>query len=155
MKVRRDIASLPQRSAKATWDAIVDLVTGSDTVDRDQLRAAASAMGDVITEENPAAHPIVFSGSGPQLRLYLEYYDKAVSRGNVIDGLHWTPTKSEDWSVQVPAIKDDLKWLNAMFAASAPRFKAYDIAVGFTAEETEKSGQVAALDIDWSKVNAS
>lgn len=155
MKVRRDIASIPQRSAHATWDAILDLVTGADSVDRDQLNAATSAMSDVITEEHAGANPIVFSGSGPQLRLYLEYYEKALSRGDDIDALHWTPTDGDDWSVQVPAIKDDVKWLNDLFSTNAPRFKAYDIAVGFSGEETEKSDQAAALDIDWSKVSAS
>ena len=44
MRIRRDIASVPVRSAKETWHAIVDLVTGEDSVDRQQLEAASSIM---------------------------------------------------------------------------------------------------------------
>jgi hypothetical protein len=28
MKIRRNVASVPRRSAKDTWDVIIDLVTG-------------------------------------------------------------------------------------------------------------------------------
>ena len=156
MKVRRDIAALPQRSAKATWNAIIDLVSGPGSVDAGQLQAAAPAMSDVITEEHAGEHPIVFGGAGPQLRLYLEYYQKALSRGDEIDGLGFVPTAGENWSVQVPAIADDVSWLNQMFKNNAPRFKAYDIAVGFSGqEETEKSSAADALEIDWAKVSGS
>jgi len=34
MKIRRDVASIPLRSAAETWRAIVDLVTGDGSVDR-------------------------------------------------------------------------------------------------------------------------
>ncbi len=37
MKVRREIASIPVRSAGETWQAIVDLITGSGSVDVDTL----------------------------------------------------------------------------------------------------------------------
>ncbi len=55
MRVRRDIASIPARSAAETWSAIVDLVTSATSVDADQLRAAASIMQALITDEQPAA----------------------------------------------------------------------------------------------------
>ena len=38
MKVRRDIASIPVRSAGETWQAIVDLITGEGSVDATPLR---------------------------------------------------------------------------------------------------------------------
>ena len=41
MRIRRDIASIPVRSANETWSAIVALVTGDGSVDREQLAAAA------------------------------------------------------------------------------------------------------------------
>ena len=38
MKIRRDIASVPLRSAEETWRAIIDLVTGDGSVDRRAAR---------------------------------------------------------------------------------------------------------------------
>ncbi len=38
MKVRRDIASIPKRSAAQTWKTIIDLITGTDTVTRRRSR---------------------------------------------------------------------------------------------------------------------
>ena len=34
MKIRRDIASLPARTSKETWGAIVKLITGADSIER-------------------------------------------------------------------------------------------------------------------------
>ena len=44
MKVRRDIASIPKRSAAETWSEIVRLITGGGSVDATSLMAAASVM---------------------------------------------------------------------------------------------------------------
>ena len=44
MKIRRNIASVPVRSAKETWRAIIDLVTGDGRWTAQQLDAAASIM---------------------------------------------------------------------------------------------------------------
>ena len=40
MRVRRDISSIPQRSASETWQRVVDLVTGKGSKDVQQLNAA-------------------------------------------------------------------------------------------------------------------
>jgi hypothetical protein len=44
MKVRREIASIPVRSAAETWAAITKLITGERSIDADSLKAAASVM---------------------------------------------------------------------------------------------------------------
>lgn len=51
MKVRRDIAAIPKRSAAETWRVIVDLVTGSGSVDAETLTAAASVLESLIADE--------------------------------------------------------------------------------------------------------
>ena len=54
MKVRRDIASMPVRSAAETWQAIVGLITGDGSVDAATLNTAASVMESLIADEHPA-----------------------------------------------------------------------------------------------------
>lgn len=45
MKIRRDVASIPVRSAGDTWRTIVELVSDSDSAYKKQLDAAASIIG--------------------------------------------------------------------------------------------------------------
>lgn len=154
MKIRRDIASIPERDAKRTWSAIVNLVTGSNSHDLEQLDNAAAILGDTIADEHPKTHPLVFQGSGPQLRIYLDYYQEALDRGTEIDPLSWNPTEDENWSVQVPAEIGDVQWMNDLFAKKADRFTAYDIAKGFGDVKAVKDDGDKAIDIDWTKVKA-
>lgn len=154
MKIRRDLASIPVRSASETWMTITDLVSDTTSIDGDQLKSASSAMADVISEEFPAEHPIIFSGCGPQLRLYLDYAATAMDRGIDIDPINWIPTACENWRVYVPADAHDLSWMNNLFADRAPRFSAYDTAKGLEINDDSKSNTADALDIDWSKAGA-
>ena len=71
MKVRREIASVPLRTAGETWQAIVDLITGDGSVDAGTLKTAASVMESLIVDEHPASCPIVVKGEGPRLVIYL------------------------------------------------------------------------------------
>src|SRR5688572_9689637 len=101
MRIRRDITSIPERSASETWQRIVDLVTGSDSKDGQQLKAAAGVMGSIITDEHPAKRPILLEGVGPQLRIYCRYGMDAVEDGTAVDALNWNPTAG-DWTMHVP-----------------------------------------------------
>lgn len=58
MRVRRDISSIPLQSASDTWACIVNLVTGSDSRDAGQLKAANGVMGSIIADEQPGRRPI-------------------------------------------------------------------------------------------------
>ena len=55
MRVRRDISSIPHRSASETWQRIIDLVTGADSKDAASSTAAAGVMASIITDEHPGA----------------------------------------------------------------------------------------------------
>ena len=120
MKIRRDIASVPARSARDTWRAIVDLVTGSDTVDRDQLDAAASIMESVIADEQPSSVPIIFKGAGPRVVVYCLYDEDAMEAGHDIDPLSTNPTAG-DWRATAPCENDDVDWMNRSLKERAPR----------------------------------
>lgn len=134
MRVRRDINSIPVRSASDTWDKIVALITGSGSVDVDQLRKAGSTIGSMITDELPAERPFILEGCGPQLRIYCRFAFKALEADDAINSLTWNPTAG-DWTLHVPCDAENLAWVQSALKASAPRIKAFDIAEGDRFEE--------------------
>lgn len=150
MRVRRDISSIPHRSASETWQQIVDLVTGSDSKDAGQLKAAGGVMASIITDEHPGSKAIVLEGVGAQLRLYCRYGMKAIEEGSSIDALTWNPTAG-DWTMHVPCDGENLSWVKASLAKTSPRIKVYDVAEEERSEESSANTTKAAgaIVIDW------
>lgn len=127
MRIRRDINSIPVRSAAETWDAIMGLVTDSGSIDVEQLRRAGSTIGSIITDELPSERPFILEGCGPQLRVYCRFASKAMEGDDAIDPLTWNPTAG-DWTLHVPCDAENLNWVQSALKVSAPRIKAFDIA---------------------------
>ena len=146
MKIRRHIASIPVRSAKETWAAITALVTGSGSVDADQLAAAGSIMESVIADEQPLTVPIVFKGSGPHLVIYCLYDEEAMEAGLDVDGLNANPTAG-DWRMTAPCEDGDADWMNVTLKTRAPRITVHDASAPPDEEEPKSSAK--ALEIDW------
>jgi|SRR5579883_1496624 len=154
MKVRRDIASIPVRSAAETWKAITALVTRNGSVDPDSLAKAASVMESLIADEYPASVPIVVKGNGPRLVIYLLYNEDAMEAGTDIDSLSWNPTGGPDWSMTAPSEAADIGWMNGTLQSRAPRISIHDVASPPT-EEEEPTSSKAALKINWGVLNQS
>jgi len=155
MRIRRDIASIPVRSAKETWHAIVELVTADDSVDREQLDAAASVMESLIADEQPAIAPIVFKGCGPRVLIYCLYDEDAMEAGLAIDSLNANPT-ARDWQMTAPCEEDDVNWMNATLKERAPRTSvhaAHEPLADETADEADAAAKV--LEIDWGALGKS
>lgn len=149
MRIRRDISSIPERSASETWDRIVDLVTGTGSKDVQQLKAAGGVMGSIITDEHPAARPILIEGVGPQLRIYCQYGMDAIETGGKVDALNWNPTEG-NWTMHVPCDPENLDWVKKSLATSSPRIKVFDVTEEERAEdETKKSAAESAIVVDW------
>lgn len=149
MRVRRDIASVPVRSAKETWRAIIDLVTGEGSVDRQQLDAASSILEAIIADEIAAKVPIVFKGSGPRVLIYCLYNEEAMEAGRDIDALASNPTAG-DWRATAPCEAEDVDWMNKSLKSRAQRITVHDADKPPADEESEESGQAAkAFEIDW------
>lgn len=152
MRVRRDISSIPHCSASQTWQRIIDLITGPDSLDTAQLTAASGVMGSVITDEHPSARPIVIEGVGAQLRIYLRYGLKAVEEGDPVDSLNWNPTAG-DWTMRVPCDSENITWVKASLAKSAPRIEVVDVNEEERAEESANRSAAAAtagtIVVDW------
>ena len=149
MKLRRDIASIPVRSAKETWQVITGLVAGANTVDRAQLDAASSIMESLLADELPAQVPIVFKGVGPRVVIYCAYGEDAMEVEFDVDPLPSTPTAG-DWRVTAPCEADDVEWMNEALRNRAPRITVHD--ANEQPEEDVSSATAPAsvdFDIDW------
>ena len=150
MRVRRDISSIPHRSASETWQCIVDLVTGPGSNDVQQLKTAAGVMGSIITDEHPAKRAIMLEGAGPQLRIYLRYGMKALEEGGKVDSLTWNPTEG-DWTMHVPCDDENMDWVKKSLAA-CPRIKVFDVGEEDRAEDEQESSTAkarAGIVVDW------
>jgi hypothetical protein len=151
MRVRRDVSSIPYQSAGETWQRIIDLVTGRDSKDVEQLRNAAGVMGSIITDKHPAACAIMIEGVGPQLRIYCRYGMKAVEEGSAVDSLSWNPTAG-DWTMHVPCDSENIEWVKSSLSKTSARIKVFDASTSDRAEE-EGSEVVAKagshLVVDW------
>lgn len=148
MKIRRDIASIPRRSANDTWDTIVDLITGGDSVDASTLREAASVMHSLITDEHPRKVPIVVKGSGNRLVIYLVYGEDAMDADMSVDPLSWNPTAG-NWSMTAPADATDVDWMTETLKTRASRIRVHDVAAPPADDEAEGAAKSAELTFNW------
>lgn len=146
MKIRREIASIPKRSAKETWQAIVDLITGPDSIDAPTLVNAASVMEAVIADEHPGKTPIVVKGVGNRLVIYLAYGENAMEADESVDKLTWTPTAG-NWSMTAPTEAGDVAWMNKTLGERAPRISVHDVDKPVEDSTTEKAA--ADLTFNW------
>jgi hypothetical protein len=148
MKVRRDIVSIPKRSAKETWQVVVDLITGSGSVDADSLDAAASVMEALIADEHPGKAPIIVKGVGNRLVIYLAYGENALEADDAVDKLAWNPTAG-DWSMTAPADADDVGWMSKTLGQRAPRISVHDVDKPIKDDETDEESSSKELKFDW------
>jgi hypothetical protein len=152
MRVRRDISSVPFRSATDTWQRLLELVTGKDSKDTQQLIKAAGVMGSIITDEHPGARAILLEGVGPQLRIYCRYGLKAVEEGEKVDALTWNPTAG-DWTMHVPCDEENIAWVRQSLAETSPRIRVFDVAEADRGSDDDGAATTAAksagLVVNW------
>ena len=154
MKIRRDIASIPVRSAKETWAAITELVTGDDSVDAHQLTNAASILGSLIAGEQPAVAPIVFKGCGQRVVIYCLYDKDAMEAGLAVDDLSINPTAG-DWRMTAPCEDGDTDWMNDALKTRAPRISVHQANEPPADSEEEQDSTTKVFEIDWEALSNS
>lgn len=148
MKVRRDIASIPLRSAVDTWAEYRKLVTGADSVDVGQFDAAASVMTSLITDEAFKDEPLTLTGVGHRLVVYLLHGHDALEAGANIDKLAWNPTGG-DWKLFVPCPEEQYGWAKKTLATRAPRFVVLKPGEKVKEEEDEARTSKPAVEVNW------
>lgn len=122
--IARRFASVPERSAVETWDAIAKLIAPDpESPARSELAAVAGTACSLIASEMSA--PIVVYGSGPRLRIYCLYGDDAIEGDGVSEEpLTYVPTDG-DWRMSLPCPGDELGWVQTSLRAST-RVRARD-----------------------------
>ncbi len=115
--IARRFASVPERSAVDTWNAIVELIAPDPRSSaRDELAAVAGVACSLIAGEMSA--PIVVYGSGPRLRIYCLYGDDAIEGDNVSEGAFpYVPTDG-DWRMSLPCPEEELEWVQKSLRSS-------------------------------------
>jgi hypothetical protein len=115
--IARRFASVPERSAVDTWNAIVELIAPDPRSSaRNELAAVAGVACSLIASEMSA--PIVVHGSGPRLRIYCLYGDDAIEGDNVYEGaLTYVPTEG-DWRMSLPCPEEELEWVQKSLRSS-------------------------------------
>jgi hypothetical protein len=154
VKIRRDIASLPARTAMETWGAIVKLITGADSVDAEQLEAAASVVCSAIADEHLAMVPIVLKGGGSRLVVYTVHGADAMEVGLAVDKLSWNPTASDAWAMTIPCSDEDLGWMSKTLKERAPRITVHDVNEKSDGD-VESARKVVDVEIDWTALDKS
>ena len=126
--VRRTFRSTPQRSALATWTAIVDLLTrGESGTARNELLAVAGIAASVIADQAPSDAPIVVTCEGPRTRIYCTFDDNAIDGSDANeDALGFDPLMG-DWQVSLPCLAEDLAWVQGALEQHTSRITARDV----------------------------
>jgi len=130
----RSLISIPERSATATWEAIVQLIApNAHSAARRDLDAVAGVACSCITDQALAVDPLVVYGGGPRLRIYALYGDDAVEGDRVNESaLSYVPTEG-DWRMSIPCLPDDLPWVQRRLNGASSRVTAR--ALGAEVEE--------------------
>ena len=144
---RRTFRSSPHRDALATWAAISDLLTRTNTGAQQELSIVAGIASSIIADKACENSPIIVSCEGPQTRIYCLYDDDAIDGSDANeDVLGFDPLKG-DWSISLPCEPDDLGWVQSALKQKSERITARD------KNETKKqdsshASQGAELEID-------
>ena len=149
MKVRRDISSIPLRTAEGTWDTIVDLVTGEGTIDGDQFTLAATVIASLIADEAFQDYPLIMTGVSHRLVIYLRHGAEAMEAVAGVDELIWNPTAG-DWRLYVPCADEDFDWAKKVLGERAPRFVVIKPGDAVGEEQDSKAVQTSeGLSVNW------
>jgi hypothetical protein len=118
----RRVASTPVRTAKQTWDRIVELLAPDPASPaRKDLALAAGVACASIASEATREDAIIVWGTGPRVRIYCVFDDDAITGDSVNeDPLPTTPAEG-DWRMSIPCPPEDLTW-SADALAVAGRF---------------------------------
>ena len=146
---RRTFRSTPARDALATWTAIVDLLArGTDGAARTELLAVAGIAASVIADHAPEDAPIVATCDGPRTRIYCLYDDDAIDGSDANeDPLGFDPLKG-DWRVSLPALAEDLSWVQAALKEHSDRITARDPDTPVSKDQSRKSTDTQTLVLD-------
>lgn len=144
---RRSFRSSPFRDALATWAAISDLLTRTNTDAEQELGDVAGIASSIVADKACESSPIIVSCEGPQTRIYCLYDDDAIDGSDANeDTLGFDPLKG-NWSISLPCQPDDLDWVQSALKKKSKRITARD-KTETKSESTASNSQDKSLEVD-------
>jgi hypothetical protein len=123
--VARRVASLPERSAPATWEKVIDILAPDrDDPARDELKKVSGVAASVIAAESPASNAIVMHGGGLRVRLYCVYGDDAITREGLNEAAVASSATGDGWKLSLPCGPADLEWTQRKLKSLSERVTA-------------------------------
>lgn len=125
--VARRIIATPARPASEAWAVMVDLLAPDARSEaRRELQSVAGIASNLIADEAFEGAAGVVYGSGPRVRLYCLYGEKATSGDRASESaLAFNPTEG-DWRMSLPCPAEDLAWVRAALKEKSGRVTARD-----------------------------
>jgi len=144
--VARRFISIPERTATATWGAIVSLLAADhNSAAAAELSSIAGIASSLISREAMTS-PIVVWGAGPRVRVYCLYNEDAVEGDDANEvALSFDPTDG-DWSMSLPCPAEDLTWVKDALKRKSKRITARDMEAVLDDDEESSSQKVAAAE---------
>jgi hypothetical protein len=119
--LRRDIISIPRRNPSETWRVICELVSKAGSGARAELERVTDVATLLIAQEATMGDPAIFSGTGPQVRIYTLHDDKSLE-ADLADEQDLVLLVADcDWTASLPADPSDLDWATRALAKQSRR----------------------------------
>jgi hypothetical protein len=119
--IRREVISVPRRTPAETWDRMCELVSKDGSEARAELRAAANVATTLIALEATKDDAVIFSGKGPQVRIYTLHDDDSIEADMDDEQPVITYVADGDWSASLPADPSDAGWATAALKKTSSR----------------------------------
>ncbi|MDQ5826821.1 MAG: hypothetical protein M3441_21810 [Chloroflexota bacterium] len=148
--VARRIIATPARPASEAWAVMVDLLAPDKQSEaRKELESVAGIASNLIADEAFEGAVGVVYGSGPRVRLYCLYGDKAISGDRASESaLAFNPTEG-DWRMSLPCPAEDLAWVRDALKERSSRITARDMDEDVDDEsDSERRKSSASFEID-------
>ncbi len=144
--VARRVIAEPMRSASATWEVIVNLLTSeANNEARKELLAVGGIASSLVAAEAMKDAPIVAYGSGPRVRIYCLYGEDAIVGEAANESqLTASPVSNENWSVSLPCPEDDLEWVTSALKKRSARVTARDMKLPVDDDNKLNTGEKSA-----------
>jgi len=146
--VSRRVISTPARSASASWDVIMELVSAAGSPARQELQAIEGIASCIIAEESLKSDPCVVFGSGPRVRIYCLYNEDAIAGDDASEAaLTFTPAEG-DWQMSLPCAADDLEWIKKALSERSTHVTARELGTAVDQEPPNASTSSTGAVID-------
>ncbi len=149
--VARNFISIPERTASATWSAIIQLLAPNSRSEAALELASVAGITSSLISREAMTEPVVVCGSGPRVRIYCLYNEDAVEGDDANEAALPSNPTAGDWEMSLPCPADDLAWVQEALKAKSKRITARDMNTAFDSEQetsNQKSAEETVVDLE-------